>query len=70
MKSERLNLSTNDFEVHPIGTAEEIKLSRQLCAAVAKTTYLYGDVSVTEPILKAYKKLTDYYDVQIGRENV
>jgi len=61
---------SNDFEVHPIGTAEELKLSRQLSAAIAQITHQYGDGIVPESVLKAYKQLTDYYDEQIGRENV
>jgi hypothetical protein len=61
---------SKDFEVHPIGTTEEIKLSRQLCDAIAQITHQYGDGIVPESVLKAYKQLTDYYDVQIGRENV
>ena len=43
---------SNDFEVHPIGTAEELKLSRQLSAAIAQITHQYGDGIVPESVLE------------------
>jgi hypothetical protein len=63
---------SKDFEVHPIGTAEEIRLSRQLSSAIEQITYQYGDGIVPETVFRTYKQLTDYYAVmplQVGREN-
>ena len=36
----------SDFEVHPIGTATEIKYSRELVKAIEQITYQYGDLSL------------------------
>jgi hypothetical protein len=60
---------SKDFEVHPIGTTEEIRLSRQLSSAIEQITNQYGDGIVPNSVFKAYKELTDYYAVQIEREN-
>jgi hypothetical protein len=60
---------SKDFEIHPIGTTEEIRLSRQLSAAIAQITHQFGDGIVPQSVFNAYKQLTDYYAVQIGREN-
>jgi len=58
-----------DFEVHPRGTAEEIKLSRALANEIEQITHQYGDGIVPNSVFKAYKELTDYYAVQIELEN-
>jgi hypothetical protein len=60
---------SKDFEVHPIGTANEIKLSRQLSSAIEQITHQYGVGIVPNSVFKAYKELTDYYAVQIELEN-
>jgi hypothetical protein len=60
---------SKDFEVHPIGTTEEIRLSRQLSSAIEQITYQYGNGIVPESVFRAYKQLNDYYAVQIEREN-
>ena len=60
---------SKDFEVHPIGTTEEIRLSRQLSSAIEQITHQYGAGIVPNSVFKAYKELTDYYAVQIEREN-
>jgi len=60
---------SKDFEVHPIGTANEIKLSRQLSSAIEQITHQYGDGIVPNSVFKSYKELTDYYAVQIEMEN-
>ena len=58
----------NDFETHPIGTAEEIKLSRDLARAVDQIIKQYGLVvphSVVAPynrLLEHYQKQMEYYD--------
>jgi hypothetical protein len=60
---------SKDFEVHPIGTTEEIRLSRQLSSAIEQITYQYGNGIVPESVFRTYKQLNDYYAVQIEREN-
>ena len=36
----------SDFEVHPIGTTEEIRLSRALAREIQQITEQYGGVSL------------------------
>ena len=60
---------SKDFEVHPIGTANEIKLSRQLSSEIEQITQQYGDGIVPNSVFKAYKELIDYYAMQIEMEN-
>jgi hypothetical protein len=57
----------SDFEVHPIGTAQEIKLSRDLAREIDQVTRQYGNV-VPENVLNAYYKLKEYYALQIETE--
>jgi hypothetical protein len=58
----------NDFETHPVGTAEEIKLSRDLARAIEQIIAQYGLVvpnSVVAPynkLVKHYEKQMEYYD--------
>lgn len=53
-----------DFEVHPIGTFGEIKLSRELAREIEQVTQQYGNV-VPSSILNVYYKLREYYARQI-----
>ena len=57
----------SDFEVHPIGTAREIRLSRDLARAIESNIEQYGNV-VPHDVLQAYLKLKDYYAYQIESE--
>jgi hypothetical protein len=57
----------NDFEVHPRGTAREIKLSRDLAREIDQVTRQYGNV-VPEDVLNAFYKLKEYYALQIESE--
>lgn len=57
----------NDFEVHPIGTAQEIKLSRDLAREIEQITHQYGNV-IPENVLNAFYKLKEYYVLQIETE--
>jgi hypothetical protein len=57
----------SDFEVHPIGTAQEIKLSRDLAREIEQVTRQYGNV-VPENVLNAFYKLKEYYALQIESE--
>lgn len=53
-----------EFETHPVGTAEEIKLSRQLAREVEQVIRQYGRV-VPNNVIQAYIKLKELYDRQI-----
>ena len=58
----------NDYETHPTGTAQEIKLSRDLARAIDQIIKQYGLVvpqSVVTPynrLLEHYQKQMEYYD--------
>lgn len=54
----------SDFEVHDIGTARELKLSRDLAREIEQVTRQYGNV-IPENVLNAYLKLKEYYALQI-----
>jgi len=59
-----------DFETHPRGTAEEIKLSRQLSAAI-EDARLYWDWSigiVPMAVCMASDELVEHYMKQMERE--
>jgi hypothetical protein len=58
-----------DFEVHPIGTAEEIRLSRALANEIEQITHQYGGV-VPHNVILAYNKLLDHYTKQIQYEEM
>ena len=60
---------SKDFEVHPIGTANEIKLSRQLSSAIEQITHQYGGV-VPHNVMLAYNKLYEHYVKQIQHEEM
>ena len=55
---------TTDFEVHLRGTTEELRLSRELAQQIEQITHQFGDGIVPNNVFQAYKKLTDYYQVQ------
>ena len=54
----------SDFEVHEIGTAREIKLSRDLAREIEQSIRQYGN-AIPENVLNAYLKLKEYYALQI-----
>jgi hypothetical protein len=56
-----------DFEVLPIGSIKEIKLSRDLAREIDQVTRQYGNV-VPENVLNAYLKLKEHYALQIESE--
>jgi hypothetical protein len=58
-----------DFEVHPIGTAEEIRLSRVLANEIEQITHQYGGV-VPHNVILAYNKLYEHYMKQIQNEEM
>ena len=55
---------THDFETHPIGTAEEIKLSRDLARAVDQIIKQYGLV-VPNSVVAPYNRLLEHYQKQM-----
>ena len=57
-----------DFEVHPIGTREEIRLSRALARAVEETQR--STAEVPSGIMYAYKQLLVQYNKMIEEENL
>lgn len=57
----------SDFEVHDIGTARELKLSRDLAREIDQVTRQYGNV-VPENVMNAYLKLKEHYALQIESE--
>lgn len=57
----------SDFEVHPIGTSREIKLSRELAKSIDEAITQYGKV-VPHDVLQAYLKLREFYAKQIETE--
>ena len=59
----------SDFEVHPIGTAKEIKLSRELSNAIHEQIKLHG-VNFPEPVRIAFNKLYGQYLYQLSSEEL
>ena len=59
-----------DFEVHPIGTFNEIKYSRELANAIEQITEQYGKGIVPNSVLNAYLKLKQHYAIQVETENL
>lgn len=57
-----------DFETHPRGTAEEIKLSRQLSAAIEDARLLCGDDILPIDVCRANDALIEHYMKQMERE--
>jgi len=53
-----------DFEVHPIGYAQEIKLSRELAKAIEQELTSYGKV-IPKSVYDAYIRLKNHYQKQI-----
>lgn len=58
----------SDFEVHPRGTAEEIRLSRSLVAAITTEMQSYGSGLFPYAVEQAYNRLIETYTKQIVNE--
>ena len=60
--------TTHDFETHPQGTAQEIKLSRDLARAVDGIIKQYG-IIVPQSVIKPYNKLLEHYQKEMDYGN-
>lgn len=54
----------SDFETHPIGTAKEVRLSRNLANELIKV----DQTNLPEPLLKALSELQAHYNWQMETE--
>ncbi len=54
----------SDFETHPIGTAKEVRLSRNLANELIKV----DQTNLPEPLLKALHELQAHYNWQMETE--
>jgi len=59
-----------NFEVHPIGTATEMRLARELVAVIEQMTDQFGEGIVPYNVFKAYSELHDHYVTQLEAENL
>jgi hypothetical protein len=60
-------MQDKDFEVHPKGTGEELRLSRELANEISLSLEQYGQV-VPRNVLQAYKRLYGQYVRQTQSE--
>jgi len=59
-----IDMNNGDFEVHPVGTAKEIALSRELAREIENITHQFGKV-VPHSVLNAYDKLKSHYNTHM-----
>jgi len=59
----------NDFEVHKIGTTEELRLSRDLSKEIEHVLHQFGEV-LPSNVRLAYNRLYAYYAKQLQTENL
>ena len=57
-----------DFETHSRGTTEEIRLSRNLSAAIHQMIEQYGEGIIPISLLRPYKDLVQHYNKYIETE--
>ena len=55
----------NDYETHPKGTAEEIRLSRELARSIDQIIKQYG-IIVPQSVIKPYNKLLEHYQKEMN----
>lgn len=58
----------NDFEVHPIGTTDELRCARELANAIEQLMEQYGEGIIPHSIRVPYNKLRGQYIRQIQSE--
>jgi hypothetical protein len=63
-------MSTNDFEVHPRGTADELRLSRELMEAMRVEMESFGKGLFPHAVTQAYNRLYGQYIRQIQSEQL
>jgi hypothetical protein len=61
-------MKTADFETHPYGTGEEIKLSRELARAIDQVIKQYGIV-VPQTVIVPYNRLLEHYQKEMNYGN-
>lgn len=57
-----------DFEVHDIGTAKELRLSRELSESIHQLIVQFGEGIIPNPVLIRYKELIACHKEQLERE--
>ncbi len=65
--TEREN-KASDFEVHEIGTATELRLSRELAKQMKQIGEQFGFGIFPENVSTAYYKLIEHYDSRMNVE--
>lgn len=60
----------DDFEVHPRGTAAEIKAARELAQAMQQHIEQWGEGIFSPSILQPYKRLYGQYVRQLQSEEL
>lgn len=60
---------SSDFEVHDIGTATELRLSRALCNAL-EAAHAQQPSAVPEEVWKAYQPLRAHHQAHLAKEGI
>ena len=53
---------TDDFEVHPIGTFQELEHYKKIVNSIQQITEQYGNGIVPEPVFRTYSELKIFQD--------
>ena len=61
-------VKSNDFEVHPIGTAQEIKLCRELVESMVQLQVQYGRGILAEQVVSKLDKVIEHYNRKMENE--
>lgn len=59
-----------DFETHPRGTCDELRLARELVASMSREIESYGAGIFPQPVLQAYYRLYGQYIRQVQSEEL
>ena len=60
----------SDFETHPIGTADEIRCSRELANAIGELIEAHGSGILPINVMQAYNRLRGQYIRQMQMESL